>query len=263
MSKRCNKIMASLDSYGESATIHGLSYIFISNETCTGKNFIWSIAVSLAFFFAIWTSLDIYVSWKSDPVLTTIENFAYPIQNIKFPAVTICPQGADNSILRSVLFKQFNEYLAKKNLKLEDLSLEEAQIESKKFLNETYPGAKQSPDNYVTLFRAQNLNSNIKTQANINPEDQVSQCNSTLNKIKRRKRNSDTLVCPAKTVSDENGNCLHLSNETLTYSDAANYCKNTFNDHQADVYQFLEESDVTSLHKLYEERKSSFCNEKD
>ena len=44
--------------------------------------------------------------------------------------------------------------------------------------------------------------------------------------------------------------------ETLTYSDAVNYCKNTFNDRQADVFHFLEESDVTSLSKLYEECKS-------
>ena len=142
MSKRYNKILSALNGYGESATIHGLSYIFNSNDKLSGRHFVWSFVVVLALFFAVWTSHDIYVSWKSDPVLTTIENFAYPIQNIRFPAITICPQGADNSILRSVLFKQFNEYLAKKNLKLEDLSIEEAKIESKKFLNETYPWGK-------------------------------------------------------------------------------------------------------------------------
>ena len=255
MSKRYNKILSALNGYGESATIHGLSYIFNSNDKLSGRHFVWSFVVVLALFFAVWTSHDIYVSWKSDPVLTTIENFAYPIQNIRFPAITICPQGADNSILRSVLFKQFNEYLAKKNLKLEDLSIEEAKIESKKFLNETYPGAKQSPDNYVTLFRAQNLNSNIKTQVNINPEDQVHQCNDTLRRNKRRKRNSKDQVCPSQAVSDENGNCLHLSSSLLTYSDALEYCKNSFTDRKADVYQFLEDSDVMSLTKIKQECK--------
>ena len=256
MSKRHNKALEALHKYGESATIHGFSYILNPNDKFSAKNVVWAIAVVLALFFAILTSHDIYVSWQSDPVLTTIENFAYPIQNIKFPAITICPQGADNSVLRSVLFKQFSEYLARKNLNLADLSMEEAKIESMKFLNETYPGAKKSPDNYVTLFRAQNLNSNIKTQTNINPEDQVHQsCNETLNKTKRRKRNSESEACPAQTISDENGNCLYISSTTSTYSDALTYCKNTFTGRFSEVYQFLEDSDVSSLYKLFDQCK--------
>ena len=239
--------------YAESATIHGLSYIFSPSDRPSFRCIIWAIAVPLSLFFAIWTSYDLYVSWKDDPVLTTIENFAYPIQNIKFPAITICPQGADNSILRSVLYKQFNEYLSRKNLKLDELSIEEAKLQSIKFLNETYPGAKQSPDNYVTLFRAQNLNSNIKTQTNINMEDKVHNCNATLNMTRRDKRNSGTEVCPTNTVSDEHGNCIHLSNMESTYSDADSYCENVVTDRQSDVYQFFEDSDMVSIYDMYEE----------
>ena len=114
MSKISKNLLNIFENYGSSATVHGISYIFKRNSRLKEKP-VYILAVTGAVFFAIWSSRDIYISWKSDPVLTTIENFAYPIENIPFPSITICPQGADNSILKSVLFKQFNEYLDRKN----------------------------------------------------------------------------------------------------------------------------------------------------
>ena len=255
MSKRCSNVVDGLKRYSESSTIHGISYICPQADKLSVRSLIWLCTVFLSLLFAIWTSYNLYVSWKEDPVLTTIENFAYPIQNIEFPAITICPQGADNSILRSVLYKQFNEYLAKKDLSLSDLTLEEAKLESIKFLNETYPGAKKSPDNYVTLFRAQNVNSNIKTQANINGEDNIHQCDSTLNMTKQQKRNVKYEACPINTMSDEHGNCIHVSDKEFAYSEAIEYCKNIVSDRSSDVYQFLQDSDIEFLYSLYDEGK--------
>ena len=244
-----------LENYGDSATIHGMSYIFSRNNKFPGRIF-WVLATMMSLFFATWWSRNIYVSWKLDPVLTTIENFAYPIQNITFPSITICPQGADNSILRSVLFKQFNEYLAKKNLTLGGLNMEEAQQESIKFLNETYPGAKQSPDKYVTLFRSQNLESNIATQANINPEDSTHDCDDTLNNTSRRKRAVVPDFCPSKTVSNDYGKCFHLAPDPLPYSASVNYCENVVTDRPSGIQQFLEYSEFTSIYKLIDEGRN-------
>ena len=121
MSKISKKFVRIFENYGTSATVHGISYIFKRNSKLL-EGPIYILAVTGAISFAVWSSIDIYISWKSDPVLTTIENFAYPIENIQFPSITICPQGADNSILKSVLFEQFNEYLDKKNLSLDELT---------------------------------------------------------------------------------------------------------------------------------------------
>ena len=253
MTKIPKKFERILENYGTSATLHGISYIFKRNSRLLERP-IFILAVIGAVSFAIWSSRDVYISWKSDPVLTTIENFAYPIENIQFPSITICPQGADNSILKSVLFKQFNEYLDKKNLSLDELTIEEAQIWSARFLNETYPGAKKSPDNYVTLFRAQNLKSNIRTKANVNPEDQVHDCNQTLQtRMKRWKRNIQSNVCPYNTIPNGAGKCFHFSEKEMTYSEAVTYCKVVASDRQSSVHHFLQDSDFTSLYKLLHE----------
>ena len=242
-----------LERYGSSATIHGISYIFTQNNKFVVRKVFWLLVLIASLFFAFWWSRHIYVSWKSDPVLTTIENFAYPIQKIKFPSITICPQGADNSILRSVLFKQFNEYLSKKNLNLEELTIDEAKQQSLKFLNETYPGAKQSPDSYVTLFRTQNLKSNIRTQANINPEDNTQNCSSTFKSTNRRKRTTHSDSCPKSTIPNGHGKCFHLASNQHSYSDAITYCENVVSDRQSQVHQFLEDSDFTSLYEILDE----------
>ena len=250
MSKISKKLLNIFENYGSSATVHGISYIFKRNSRLQEKP-VYILAVTGAVFFAIWSSRDIYISWKSNPVLTTIENFAYPIENIPFPSITICPQGADNNILKSVLFKQFNEYLDRKNLTLDELTIEEAQIWSARFLNETYPGAKKSPDNYVTLFRAQNLKSNIRTKANINPEDQVNDCNQTLQTRKeRRKRNTQYGVCPDNTIPNGFGKCFHISENEMSYSEAVTYCEDVASDRQSSVHHFMQESDFTSLYEL-------------
>ena len=31
------------------------------------------------------------IGWKENPVITTIESAAYPMDNLQFPTVTICP----------------------------------------------------------------------------------------------------------------------------------------------------------------------------
>ena len=48
-----------------------------------------------------------------DP-LTTLDTVALPIEQVDFPAVTICPQGSRKEIVDSVLFRQLKEYIADK-----------------------------------------------------------------------------------------------------------------------------------------------------
>ena len=250
MSRQSTHFKQYLQKYVSSSTIHGIPYIFDPTDKFFKRTLFWIFVLVISIFFATWWSCNIYVSWKSDPVLTTIDNFAFPVTKIKFPSITICPQGADNSILGSVLFKQFNEYLGNKNLKLEELTKNQLEEESIKFLNETYPGAKKSPDNYVTLFRVQNLDSNIRTQANINPEDSIQNCNGTENTKSRRRRKATSDACPPMTISNEEGKCFALSSQKLTYSDAVSYCENVVTDRKSGIHQFFEDSDFTSIYKI-------------
>ena len=54
------------------------------------------------------------IEWKDNPTTTTVNTTAYPIENVEFPAITICSQGAAKDILDTAMLKQFEKYLKSK-----------------------------------------------------------------------------------------------------------------------------------------------------
>ena len=61
-------------------------------------------------------SIQAYLDWQANPVLTTVNTTAYPVKSIEFPAVTICGQGMNDDVITAGMFKQFFNYLWKQNL---------------------------------------------------------------------------------------------------------------------------------------------------
>ena len=57
---------------------------------------------------------EVYIQWKDNPTVTTINTSSYPITNVDFPAITICSQGSAKDILDTVIWKQFEKYLVSK-----------------------------------------------------------------------------------------------------------------------------------------------------
>jgi hypothetical protein len=51
----------------------------------------------------IYWSVIAYVEWTDSPVITTVETTAFAINNVPFPAVTICAPG-----LYACFFEYFN-----------------------------------------------------------------------------------------------------------------------------------------------------------
>ena len=49
--------------------------------------------------------------YKENPVLTSLATTSYPVENISFPAITICGQGLIKEVVKSAVFKQFSKYL--------------------------------------------------------------------------------------------------------------------------------------------------------
>ena len=84
--------------YADNATIHGIFYIFETGRLLFERIF-WIIVVILALAFAIGMSVSAYDNWKANPVLTSVGTTGYPIEKIKFPSITICPQGSANEII--------------------------------------------------------------------------------------------------------------------------------------------------------------------
>ena len=61
-----------------------------------------------------------YVDWKLDPTITVINTTSYPIENIEFPAITICSQGLAKGIMEKVVVLQFKRYLISKEIIVDD-----------------------------------------------------------------------------------------------------------------------------------------------
>ena len=43
---------------------------------------------------AAFLSLNIYIDWQSNQIITSVGTTGYSIENIEFPSVTICAQGS-------------------------------------------------------------------------------------------------------------------------------------------------------------------------
>ena len=78
--------------YGRVSTVHGVYYVFEQGRWAV-ERVVWGVILIVAICLAIWWSLVAYDRWKDDPITITMATNSLPIQNIKFPSITICPQG--------------------------------------------------------------------------------------------------------------------------------------------------------------------------
>ena len=79
--------------YGGATTIHGIPYI-LDKDRHPLEKLLWIIFVSIGVSLIIYLSESIWSDYKKNPVITSVETTGYNIENIDFPAVTICAQGS-------------------------------------------------------------------------------------------------------------------------------------------------------------------------
>lgn len=235
--------------YSEAATIHGIYYIF-ERGRCAFERFIWIVVVLLALLFAIELSITAYDNWKSNPVLTSVGTTGYPIEQVKFPSITICPQGSANDIIDAALFRQFDLYLKSKNKYIEDLSDAEREIDWEDFLFETYPGSMESPVEMVKMLGSPNLapDKSIDAKSILHSEDE-STC--------PQKLKAETYkFCPEgfhtitnTTDTDHPKPCWHFAGEVneMNFELAGNYCQTLDGDGASQLFNFLDRRDYDIL----------------
>ena len=172
--------------YASVATAHGLSYIG-NEEQSLGDRMLWVLIVVLAISFTIFQMSTLYKQWQNSPVITTLDTVALPIEKIRFPAITICPQGSLEDILDSVLFKQLKEYIRNRNLTghsrsrrsvvLDEqiMTYEEMMNMTKEFLNEIYPGVTDKPIELVRLMLSDDPKRTLRNQAILYPKEECDQ----------------------------------------------------------------------------------------
>ena len=94
-------IKSTIQEFARTTTIHGIAYVF-DNALKAFDRILWILAVCLGTGFAIILSLEAWIDWKDSPVLTSVSSTGLPIQNIDFPAITICSQGLIKVIIKNI-----------------------------------------------------------------------------------------------------------------------------------------------------------------
>ena len=235
-----NLVLHNTKEYASSSTIHGFAYIF-DHRHSTSARCLWTIAVVLAFSLTAWQMTSLYTQWKNDPVITTLDTVALRIEEIEFPAVTICPQGSVQGILDNVLFKQMKEYIIMKRRKEGkengdqisgtfgdgwNMTIDEMMMEAKNFLRDVYPGAKDTPSKLVSLMEADDPEVIVQNEAVLLPNVEKS-CDvaSNLETFENLMKHLQNDLCPEGFELIDGLGCIHISELQLTYDEASDYCK--------------------------------------
>ena len=237
---RTNLVLHTTKEYASSSTIHGFAYVFDYRHSVSARC-LWTVVVILAFSLTIYQMTSLYTQWKNDPVITTLDTVALPIEDIEFPAVTICPQGSVQGILDNVLFKQLKEYIIRKRGlnrnerrrkkrsvspgEAWNMTFDEMMLEASTFLSDVYPGAKDSPTKLVTLMEADDPEIVVQNEAVLLPTVEKS-CDpaSNIEAFESLNKQLYNDFCPDGFVLFDGLGCIHTSEHELTYEEASDYC---------------------------------------
>ena len=227
--------------YASTSKAHGVSYIGEAESFVVDRIF-WVIIVVLSLAFTIFQILMVYDEWKDRPVVTTLDTEALSIEDIPFPAVTICPQGSANNLVDRVLFKQVVEYIKSNTPEIENATEpwnftdQEVASTIKEFLRDVYPGAKGNPAKYVRLMSSSNPQRTLETDAILYPgggeTDAIlypgveGNCDQSYNEVFTNSLNKqlNSHDCPDGFDLVGHHSCLHISEKKMTYLEASNYC---------------------------------------
>ena len=241
---RKSTVLSLLKQYADKSTPHGIAYISEDGRPVAERIF-WVLATSLALCFTAFQTMTLYVQWKDDPVVTSLDTVALSIEEVEFPAVTICPQGAVREIGDAVLFKQFKEYvIEKKRLKethrqkrsdlsenIEEMSYEEMMNETLKFLQDVYPRTDgkittKKPTKMILAMMAPDPQKAMESETLLGQSEEI-ECDRDaneqfLNTLNKQLKND---TCPEGFDMLEDGSCIHKATKgAMNYDEAIEYC---------------------------------------
>ena len=231
--------------YASESSIHGIPYLCNLEHSRISRIW-WMVFVTAAL---IATSFQVWSIWsesEDNPIVTTLETTSYPIEEIDFPAVTLCPQGSVGEIVDAALFHQFEEWLLEEMGKgetgkikrevdpdpsnsldnnsqtIQNLTMEKIPTYLSRFLTEVYPGAKDKPTKVVTMMNAADPMQTLENEAIFFEEEKCDETDGQdiLSSVNQQLSN----ICPYPFHRKIDGTCLMLSKEELTYTQANTFC---------------------------------------
>jgi len=227
--------------YGSDSTAHGISYV-VDETRSKGERIFWAFVVCLAISFTLYQLGTLHMQWQDHPVVTELDTVALPIEEIEFPAVTICPQGSIKNMSEIVLGQQFMEFVKDKRKKEQsrrkraadhwnsteikrELTYQDMINYMKEFMREVYPGARDKPTKLTRLMWSRDPKKSLEIAVILNQTDEV-ECDESHNQnvLQNMNKNLNGDVCPETFQMVEGNDCIHTSKEEMTYDEADHYC---------------------------------------
>ena len=233
--------------YCSESSIHGVPYILNENHSKLGRLF-WIVAVFVALSCTSGQLFKVLSQWFDKPVVTSLDTISLPIENIEFPAVTVCPQGSTVDLMDRFFYNQFEEWLmlksennvqASKRIKrqesngcecnvseLGNLTMAGFQCCLESFLEETYPGVnKNNPTKIAKMMNADDPERELKNEAILLP-DEGAKCDENSNaKLFHRMNEKLKQICPDPFKNINGSTCIMEESIEATYKDAFTICK--------------------------------------
>ena len=99
-------IVQTVKDYANRSTVHGLGYI-LDKDLGRADRALWNIICLCFASLAVLLTRQAYNHWQDNQVVITLKNTAKPVNQIRFPAVTICSSGLHMDLVENVITDSF------------------------------------------------------------------------------------------------------------------------------------------------------------
>ena len=217
------RVVDTTKQYSSTTTIHGISYL-ASDDTSGIERVVWGIVMLFAIGFTTFQVITLYNDWQDHPVITTLDTVALPIDEIEFPAVTICPQGSRQEIIDLVLFRQLKDYIRNRTDNDINLTQEEMMKQTNAFLNDVYPGARGNPALWTRLMASDDPKMYVQNEAVLKLRKECDP-SSNIDIVKSLNNQLRNFACPEGfKMAQGSIHCIHEKKSAMTYHEASQYC---------------------------------------
>ena len=231
VNKSYNDVRRTWKSYSAKSTIHGVSYL--SDEDTSGiEKFLWGFIIVLGLGFTIFQLIVLFEEREDSPTITTLNTSFYPVKDIKFPQVTICPQGSVNNLVERVLFKQLTNHIKENTFRPKgynmpwNISKEEIIASIESFLEDLYPNVKGNPSEYVRLLASKKPQMTLEADV-IMKEGSETSCDEEDDEafLKNINGQLNARACQEGFELIDDHYCVHVSEQQMTFEETSSYCK--------------------------------------
>ena len=239
-------MLSTAQDYSSQSTIHGLQYVSDRGQSKFCR-FFWTVIVVLAFACTSYQLLQICSQWLEDPVVTILKTISLPVEEIKFPAVTLCPQGSTADVMDNFFFHQFEEWLVRKTdrdvainkrSKREveptmcecrvsgNITNEYLQCCFQHFLDDVYPGVyPNNPTKIATMLYADDPVRTIESKAVVLPDEEPKCEESDSLEILKSVKQKLSRVCPDPFRNFNDSSCIMGVSSEMQFNEAEIFCK--------------------------------------